>query len=319
MSNAQRNFKPLPSSLLFGAKRLTRRVHCRGSLPNAPDHVRHLLGVRRINDQCVELETQNNDHRNGGATFVGQAIVLGGAILIAFLIIGASIASTPNDDGSKPWGNLFIAPVSLILFSVLGYYMTGARRSRGAFIRLHRETRKLYYIAPGKSHMTVLDWDEVEPMVGFVPLASVSGYNALFPLYLVGVDMDGAQPAQVCLACGNKGVRDDGEAARWLWDYLQTFMAEGATRLPKPPVLPPRLTRKETFLRHFQRWSGQFRADLSEPNAKPWGFLRIPGKLIWLIVDVFPEALGDWLQYNVPYTPFPQEIDDLCGMTSESA
>ncbi|WP_256585915.1 MULTISPECIES: hypothetical protein [Pseudomonas] len=31
----------------------------------------------------------------------------------------------------------------------------------------------------------------------------------------------------------------------------------------------------------------------------------VPLRLLWLIWDVFPECLAEFIQYNVPYTTFP--------------
>ncbi|WP_156441321.1 MULTISPECIES: hypothetical protein [unclassified Burkholderia] len=62
------NFKLLPTSLFSGAKHLSQGY----ALINDPSHVRELLSVRSVSEQWVELEAQNNDHRNSAATFIGQ-------------------------------------------------------------------------------------------------------------------------------------------------------------------------------------------------------------------------------------------------------
>lgn len=33
----------------------------------------------------------------------------------------------------------------------------------------------------------------------------------------------------------------------------------------------------------------------------------------WLLINAFPDSVEAFIQYNVPYTPFPTEIDRLCG------
>jgi len=34
---------------------------------------------------------------------------------------------------------------------------------------------------------------------------------------------------------------------------------------------------------------------------------------------VFPDSLAEVIEYNVPYTRFPSEIDKLCGLADEEA
>ncbi|TRM54492.1 hypothetical protein YH64_002515 [Achromobacter sp. LC458] len=41
--------------------------------------------------------------------------------------------------------------------------------------------------------------------------------------------------------------------------------------------------------------------------------LTIPLWLGWLLINAFPDSVEAFIQYNVPYTPFPKEIDKLCG------
>ncbi|RQR81734.1 hypothetical protein DIE11_11175 [Burkholderia sp. Bp9012] len=166
-------------------------------------------------------------------------------------------------------------------------------RFRGSFVRLHRGTRKLYVVSPSDEHFTALDWDALQAFAGYVPLVSTAGYSDRYPLYLIGIDTARTSPQQIFVSCGNLGWRDQGTSARQLWDYLQLFMDEGADALPKPPPVPPRLSRKQTFLRCYRDWATKFRTDL--PTAKDW--LRKPwlvlGKLIWLVCMVFPDSLAE--------------------------
>ncbi|MOA23761.1 hypothetical protein D3C78_1444030 [compost metagenome] len=43
----------------------------------------------------------------------------------------------------------------------------------------------------------------------------------------------------------------------------------------------------------------------------------VPLRVLWLIWDVFPDCLGEFIQYNVPYTTFPRAIDELCGFAEK--
>ncbi|AIR89453.1 hypothetical protein LK03_09250 [Pseudomonas cremoricolorata] len=51
--------------------------------------------------------------------------------------------------------------------------------------------------------------------------------------------------------------------------------------------------------------------------AKPYGLLKapitIPLWLGWLLINAYPESFENFIQYNVPYSKFPKEIDKLCG------
>ncbi|MNF11547.1 hypothetical protein D3C77_796790 [compost metagenome] len=43
----------------------------------------------------------------------------------------------------------------------------------------------------------------------------------------------------------------------------------------------------------------------------------VPLRVLWLIWDVFPDCLGEFIQHNVPYTSFPKHIDKLCGFAEK--
>jgi len=154
-------------------------------------------------------------------------------------------------------------------------------------------------------------------MAGYIPILSQAGYTSRHPLYLIGVDWAQSPPKEICVSCGNLGWRDEGESAKQLWDYLQIFMAEGPQALPKPAPVPPRLSRGQTFLRFYRDWATKFRRDLSTSKGKRWSPLLVPAKILWLVCMTFPDSLAEVIEYNVPYTPFPKEIDELCGFVEK--
>lgn len=41
--------------------------------------------------------------------------------------------------------------------------------------------------------------------------------------------------------------------------------------------------------------------------------ITIPLWLGWLLINAFPDSVEAFIQYNVPYTQFPKDIDQLCG------
>lgn len=314
------NIKRLPPSLLFGATRLAR-----GQLSSddvsylQPEIVRQALGVRRSNDICLELESFDNNNRNMRVSGIGIMIVMGHLVsLFLWFVLSyeGSYGPSPPISGSL-WLMLIFMPWVAGAFAIFGYMLSDSWRTRGAFIRLNRITRKLYYVAPGKTHVTVLDWDSLVPLAGYVPIASQTSFTTRHPLYLIGVD-DGQSPsAEVCIACGNMGWRDEGESARQLWDYLQYFMANGVLGLPPPPAVPARGTRRQAFTRLFHEWAAKFHEDLPTVGSCLRSPLRVVGKVIWLIGMTFPDSLAEWIQYNVPYTQFPKEIDRLCGFVEK--
>ncbi|WP_159086526.1 DUF6708 domain-containing protein [Burkholderia sp. LA-2-3-30-S1-D2] len=301
----------LPTSLLIGATRLRRGTPDRHAIPSTPDLIQQELGVRRVNSQCVELVLQGNIVRDVWASFIGKALLVGAGLAVSLRAL----------DKSTNWGHLLFGVLLTVTITIAMYYCfrNFAGRFRGSFVRLHRGTRKLYVVSPYDEHFTALDWDALQAFAGYVPLVSTAGYSDRYPLYLIGIDTERTPPQEICASCGNLGWRDQGASAKQLWDYLQLFMDEGAGALPKPPPVPPRLSRKQTFLRCYRDWAAKFRTDLL--TAKDW--LRKPwlvlGKLIWLVCMVFPDSLAEVIEYNVPYARFPSEIDKLCGMADEEA
>jgi hypothetical protein len=315
MHQATPSLQRLPTSLLIGATRLRRDTPDRHAIPSTPDLIQQELGVRRVSDQCVELALQGNIVRNVYASFIGISLLVGIGGVISLWRLDTSTGSPPA------WGQLLFGFLVTVAIAVAMYYCfrNFAGRFRGSFARLHRGTRKLYVVSPYDEHFTALDWDALQAFAGYVPLASTAGYSDRYPLYLIGIDTERTPPQEICVSCGNMGWRDQGTSARQLWDYLQLFMDEGADALPKPPPVPPRLSRKQTFLRCYRDWATKFRTDL--PTAKDW--LRKPwlvlGKLIWLVCMIFPDSLAEVIEYNVPYARFPSEIDKLCGLADEEA
>ncbi|MGW9065368.1 DUF6708 domain-containing protein [Achromobacter animicus] len=203
-------------------------------------------------------------------------------------------------------------PALTVLASIF-YLAGGAHKSRGAFIRIHRGTRKLYFIYPREKRLHVLDWDRLEALAGYIPTVSPSGYASRHPLYLIGIDHAMNPPTEICAACGNLGLFDGDRSAKSLWAYLQAFVAHGPEGLPEPAPLPPRLTRRQETLQPYRDWYAGLRRRL----AKPYGMLKapitIPLWLGWLLINAFPDSVEAFIQYNVPYTPFPADIDQLCG------
>ena len=203
-------------------------------------------GVRRVNSQCVELETFANLNKSGSASFIGMAII----VAAISVILGISAIGIEQLTAQTAITGVVVSLLWPAFGSII-YLLSGNHRSRGAFIRIHRGTRKLYYIFPGKKHLHVLDWDRLEVLAGYVPIVTGSVNTSRHPLYLIGVDYNLAKPAEICVACGNLGVFDGDRSAKSLWAYLQHFMAGGPQGLPEPPPLPPRMTRRQATLSHF--------------------------------------------------------------------
>ncbi|MDR3566243.1 MAG: hypothetical protein P4N59_33070, partial [Negativicutes bacterium] len=241
------HIKRLPRSLRFGGTRLN----------NAPtDTSPEADGVWRVNQQCIELDSFANLNRIGFASAIGLSIVI---------VIGTLIILQLTDD--EPWSlyeliMMLASGLLAIIFAVVFYFMGGSHRSRGAFIRIHRGTRKLYYVFPGEKHLHVLDWDQLEVLAGYVPIITGGVNTSRHPLYLIGVDYNLSPPREICVACGNLGVFDGDKSAKSLWAYLQLFMAYGPEGLPEPPPLPARMTRmtrKQATFRRFHEWKTSFR------------------------------------------------------------
>ncbi|WP_430390986.1 hypothetical protein [Dyella sp. 20L07] len=308
----------LPRGLFVGATRLQHGVSTGQVAKATPSQVGDILGVRRINTQCVELQpADTTGNRELAAGWVGRSMELAVAASIFMWVVTTWFVLKPDETlNHQDWLALIFIPWIVVVVALLIYLLSGAHRNRGTFIRLHRGTRKLYYVAPGQETLLTLDWDHLVPFAGFMPQLGMGVYTTRHPLFLVGVDTATTPPRERNMVCGNLGWRDEGESAKQLWDYLQRFMAEGPHDLVPPPPVPKRGTRTQAFTRQFHEWAAKFRKDL--PTAKsrwcsPW---LVFWKVFWLVTMVFPDSLGDWLQYNVPYTRFPKAIDDLCEMPS---
>ncbi|MEG0965387.1 MAG: hypothetical protein RSG92_08385 [Pseudomonas sp.] len=264
------------------------------------------------NSKCVELETYSNLNKSGAVYFLGMTFNAG---LIALILI---LSKTELSQLTKETLiTIIAAPFLSIFVGVAFYLLSGNHRSRGSFIRIHRETRKLYYSSPGEKHLHVLDWDQLEVLAGYVPIVTGSVNTSRHPLYLIGVDYNLKQPAEICIACGNLGVIDGDRSAKSLWAYLQHFMAHGPEGLPEPPPLPPRMTRRQATFRRFHEWRHALVNSLATTRGKLWAPIMLPLRVFWLIWDVFPDCLGEFIQYNVPYTSFPRHIDELCGFAEK--
>ncbi|MGO4830657.1 hypothetical protein AB4141_40540, partial [Cupriavidus sp. 2KB_15] len=165
-------------------------------------------GVRRVNDQCVELETYANFTRTSTAGFIGMSVLVTIAAMLFMLAIVDKEKIT-----FQMVGTLVISAPSLPAMAFLFYFASGAHRSRGAFIRIHRGTRKLYFIFPGTERLHVLDWNQLEALAGYIPIVSASGYASRHPLYLIGVDYTMDPSTEICAACGNLGLFDGDRSA----------------------------------------------------------------------------------------------------------
>ncbi|MEG1340952.1 MAG: hypothetical protein RSD81_09210 [Pseudomonas sp.] len=298
------DIKRFSKSLRFGGTRLYHAY----STEEAPQ----AEGVRRINSRCVELETFSNLNKEGSTFFIGSSIIVTTiGTTLSFSAIGFEQLTTEIVTTS-----LLIFPLPPLLGFIF-YLLSGNHRSRGSFIRIHRETRKLYYSSPGEKHLHVLDWDQLEVLAGYVPIVTGSVNTSRHPLYLIGVDYNLKQPAEICIACGNLGVIDGDRSAKSLWAYLQHFMAYGPEGLPEPPPLPPRMTRRQATFRRFHEWRHALVNSLATTRGKLWAPIMLPLRVLWLIWDVFPDCLGEFIQYNVPYTSFPRHIDELCGFAEK--
>ncbi|MCS3506963.1 hypothetical protein [Achromobacter sp. JUb104] len=305
--------KRLPRSLLFGAKRFVRRHLASEDVPKGGTPLSEILGIRRVNNQCIELEPYGNVIRNVHANSIGVFFIMGTASS-AFIW---SITPSPID--IEIWLVLFIAPWAMAAFGGFMYLCTRRLfgKFRGGFIRIHRGTRKLYFVTPRDGRLMTLEWDQIQALAGYIPTIGAAGYSSHYPLYLIAVDWNQTPPKEICVSCGNLGWRDGGVSAKQLWDCLQIFMQHGSDALPEPPSVPPRLSRKQTFLRCYRNWAERFVHDLSTPKGKRWAPLWIPAKVLWLICIVFPDSLAEFIEYNVPYTSFPKEIDALCGFNEK--
>lgn len=298
------NFKRLPKSFRYGGTQLNK-----GSITDEPPQPD---GVRRVSDQCVELESYANLVQSGSASFIGMSAVAALPIMLfIFYLIGFRNLIYKDFALAAFFSSL------MILMAFLFYFASGAHRSRGAFIRIHRGTRKLYFIYPRQKRLHVLDWDQLEALAGYIPIVSASGYASRHPLYLIGVDHSMDPPTEICAACGNLGLFDGDRSAKALWSYLQAFMERGPEGLPEPAPLPPRRSRWQEAVQPYREWYAGLRRRLLGPYGLLKAPLTIPLWLGWLLINAFPESVEAFIQYNVPYATFPREIDQLCGFAEK--
>lgn len=297
----------LPAGALLGAELLSRH---RSNEPVSADplHIRDELGVQRMNDDCLELGSGGHLVKSIYGSAIGVLFVMGiGASLLTSLML-------PGQLSGIDWLLMALAPVFGATFGALLY--AGTRGVRGSFVRVNRETQKVYYVFPRNEQLVTLDWDALQALAGYVPIVGAAGYSSRHPLCLVGIDWTQSPPAEVSVSCGKLGWRDQGASARELWDYVQRFMQDGPRGLPTPPPLPPRMSRKQTFLYGYRQWAKKFREDLATPKGKRWKLVWAPAKVLWLITIVFPDSIGDYLDYTIPDIMFPKQIDQLCGFDS---
>lgn len=292
--------KRLPKSLRFGGTKLYKGWPT--GEPAQPD------GVRRINSQAVELETYANAHQRGAASALALSFVVSMALCTVILLINGMDQVTLE----SVLKTVACLPILPAVMAVL-FIASGAHHTRGAYIRLHRATRKVYIVFPGQTRLHTLDWGNLEVLAGYIPIVTPTGFITRHPLYLIGVDYNMDPPTEICAACGNLGVFDGDRSAKSLLSYLQVFMEHGPEGLPKPPPIPPRLSRREEALQPYRDWYAGLRRTL----AKPYGLLKapvtIPLWLGWLLINAYPDSFENFIQYNVPYSKFPKEIDTLCG------
>ncbi|WP_146117340.1 MULTISPECIES: hypothetical protein [Pseudomonas] len=176
-----------------------------------------VYGIRRINTQCIELETLSNLNKIGSSLIVGQFIVI--AVIDTILMLQVIDNITPEITITILLSASLLPPLGCV------FYLLGGN---------HR-TRKVYYIFPGKKHLHILDWDQLEILAGYIPIVSGTINTSRHSLYLIGVDYGQKTPGEVCLRCGNLGVFDGDRSAKSLLTYLQLFMANGPQDIPEPP------------------------------------------------------------------------------------
>ena len=296
----------LPKSLLLGGTRLHHGTH--QSITPEPD------GVRRINERCIELDTYLNLVQGGSAGAIGITLLISPIICISAGII-AEIAVGLNKDILI--GMLIAMPV-LPCVALIFYYAGGAHRCRGAFIRINRITRKIYFVPPKTPNkMLIFDWDQIEGCVGFIPIVTAHTYTSRHPLYLIGIDYTVSPPTELCIACGNLGVIDGSRSARTLWAYLQHFMAYGPQGLPAPPPLTAKLSRREAAIQPYRQWLVDFKKELCEPYGWLKAPITIPIQLTLFLMYACLNSSEAWIQYNVPYVAFPHANDVLCGFAEK--
>ena len=303
--------KKLPSHVLEGARKISRSHSSGFKNKISPDCVNEYLGVRKLNETCLEVFSGGRTIKSAYSSAIGVLFVIG---LLSDLVIFFMLP------GPYELEIIFGFIFGPIIFAAIGGLMyLATRNSQGSHVRINRKTGKAYYIIPGELRLVTLDWQEIQPMAAnFVIAGGPAGHTVLNPLFLVGVDWTQSPPQEASISCGNIGWRDNGKSACELFSYIQHFMDYGPQGLPMPGPLPPKMSRKDTFLHGYRQWAKKFRDDLSTPKGKRWAVLWAPAKVLWLIAMVFPDSIGAYLDYTVPEVRFPEEIDLLCGFESDN-
>lgn len=303
--------KKLPSHILGRGSPISRGFSRFRRIDADEDYVDEGIGIRRINETCLEVYSGGRVLKNAYGSAIGVLFLFGVFFDVVFLFV------FPQPYPIDIWVFFWVAPVAVSAIGGLLYLIT--RSPGSSYVRISRKTRRLYYVIPGEHHLVVLDWEELQPVAGYLPITGgVAGHTVLHPLFLVDIDWNKKPPQEVAVSCGNFGWRDNGESARELWSYIEHFMERGPQGLPTPPPLLPPMSRKDTFLHGYRRWGKKFCADLSTPKGKRWAVLWAPAKVLWLIAIVFPDSIGAYLDYSVPEVRFPEEIDVICGFESNS-
>ncbi|MEN5037720.1 DUF6708 domain-containing protein [Pseudomonas sp. TWI929] len=256
------------------------------------------------------METYYNITQGGSAGFIGVSLILSPVICLSTgLIVGI--------DTEILKGILFTMPM-LPCIALIFYFASGAHRCRGAFVRINRITRKVYFIPPKTPNkMLIFDWDQIEGIAGFIPIVTAHTYTSRHPLYLIGIDYTVSPPTELCIACGNLGVIDGSRSARTLWAYLQHFMAYGPEGLPAPPPLTAKLSRREAAIQPYGQWLVDFKKELCQPYGWLKAPITIPIQLTLFLLYACLNSSEAWIQYNVPYVAFPHANDVLCGFAEK--
>ena len=303
--------KKLPSYVLEGARPISRSGPSGFKGEVSQECVNEYLGVRRLNEMCLEVFSGGRTIKSAYSSAIGVMFLVG---ILSDLAVFSMIS------GPYELEIVFAIIITPIVFSAIGglmYLIT--RGSQGSHVRISRKTGKIYYVIPGELRLVTLDWQEIQPMAAsFFIAGGPAGHTVLNPLFLVGVDWTKSPPQEASISCGNIGWRDNGKSACELFSYIQHFMDYGPQGLPMPGPLPPKMSRKDTFLHGYRQWAKKFRDDLSTPKGKRWAVLWAPAKVLWLIAMVFPDSIGAYLDYTVPEVRFPEEIDLLCGFESDN-
>ena len=309
--NSRVGIKKLPSYVLAGSTPISRPYSNRFRIKLGPDCVNEYLGVRRINETCLEMFPGARSIKSAFSSAIGVLFLLGVVSDVFILTI------LPGPYPIDIWLAFIFMPFLTAAIGGLLYLM--GRGSSGSPVRISRKTGKIYYVIPDEFRLVTLDWQEMQPMVGNIVVSAGAGGHTVFnPLFLVGVDWTQSPPREAAISCGNVGWRDNGKSACELFSYIQHFMDYGPQGLPMPGPPPPKMSRKDTFLYGYREWAKKYREDLSTPKGKRWAVLWAPAKVLWLITMVFPDSIGAYLDYTVPEVRFSQKNDLLCGFDSDS-